>query len=225
MSPDDPNVTLIGTVSDPIRTITSPALDPDKTYYWRVDATNTVDSSVSRGFWWNFTTKTAKPVFPNGGQPTDVTVGLNCLATLTATAESGAYNDQGDMTFVWKKIGRYRAEDRGQCPHFVLFPTNDLRKMIPNRYFVEVTNKNGTTKSNEVSLSVLVGVPQFKNTHLDNGNGFASGTGTSRSGDTYTVIGSGDDIWTNQTHLNLLYSGVRGRFADGSRGQLDGQHR
>jgi hypothetical protein len=211
-SPHDPNVAKIEpTLNEPTREITSPALEPDKTYYWRVDATNTVNSDVSRGFWWSFSTKSAKPVI---SPLVNVSAAVNCLVTLNAKATSGAYSDQGDMTFVWKKSdGTILKIDGPGIAVTSSYSQAVSVKNDPNTFFVEVTNKNGTTKSNEVRISINPGTPSFQFTHLinaTNGGVIAAGTGGSRTGNTYTLIGSGDDIWNTADSCEFAYIPVSG---------------
>jgi hypothetical protein len=205
-SPDDPNAPKLGTVNEPTREITSPALESDKTYYWRVDATNVANGDVSRGFWWSFSTKSAKPYID---PLANVSAAVNCLVTLNATAKSGAYADQGDMTFVWKKSdGTVLKVDGPGAALTSSYSQAVSIKNDPNTFFVEVTNKNGTTKSNEVRISIASGTPSFSFTHLmnaANGGVIAAGTGGSRSGNTYTLIGSGDDIWNNADSCEFAY--------------------
>lgn len=213
-APNDPNVVLIGTVTEPTRQITSPALEAGKTYYWRVDATNTVNSNVARGFWWSFTTKSARPIITK--QPVDAMAAANCPATLTVEAKSGDYADQGDMTFVWKKADgtTLKTEAGVATADPEIFSSSYTQpipaKNDPNTYWVEVSNKNGMTKSAEVNLRIFAGTPNFQATHLDNGNGIAAGTGMSRSGKTYTVIGSGNDIWDTADSFEYAYVPVSG---------------
>jgi hypothetical protein len=201
-SPHDPNAPLLGTVSEPTREIASPVLVPDTTYYWRVDATNAVEPNVSRGFWWSFTTKTVKPVITT--PPVSAKVSANCPATFTAIAQSGALGDQGDMTFVWKNL----AGTALQTDTNVL--TSTFQTNIQDTYHLEVTNANGTTRSNDVQIIINSGTPNFQFTHLNNGAGIAAGTGASRSGNSYTLIGSGNDIWNNADSCEYAYLPVSG---------------
>jgi hypothetical protein len=207
-SPDDPNAPKLGTVSEPTREITSLALEPDKTYYWRVDATNVTNDQVSRGFWYSFSTKSVKPYV---NPLANVSAAVNCQVTLNATAKSGAYSDQDDMTFVWKKSDGTILKVEGPGTAVTSSYSQAVSvKNDPNTFFVEVTNKNGTTKSNEVRILITSGIPSFQFTHLDNGAGIAAGTGGSRSGNTYTLIGSGNDIWNNADSCEFAYIPVSG---------------
>lgn len=214
-SPHDPNVVLIGTVTEPTRQINSPTLEAGKTYYWRVDATNTVNSDVARGFWWSFTTKSARPIITK--QPTDTSVAVNCLATMTVEAKSGDYADQGDMTFVWKKAdGTTLKTEAGVATADPEIFSSSYSQLIPakndpNTYWVEVSNKNGMTKSTEVRFLMYSGTPNLTAVAIGTGN--QPGVGMTRSGNTFTVIGSGDDIWNTADGFEYAYVPVSG---DGS---------
>ena len=202
--PNDLTATLLGTVSEPTREITSPVLASDKTYYWRVDATQAVvgDPNTSKGFYWAFTTKTAAPVIEAAGQPKSILVAVNCSGSFSATAKSGFYADQGPMTFVWKNIAGTALKTEAD----VL--TSSYQTIVRDTYYVEVTNKNGTTKSNEVTLGDDLGMPPFVFNAI--GTGAQTGVGGSVSGSTVTIVGSGDDIWNAADGFEYAYIPVSG---------------
>ena len=200
--PNDLTTTLLGTVSEPTRQITTPVLASDTTYYWRVDATNAVDPNTTKGFYWSFTTNPAKPVIAPDGQPKSILVAVNCPGSFTVTATSGQFDDQGDMTFIWKnKAGTSLQTDKA-------VKTSTYQTIVRDTYYVEVTNKRGTTKSNEVTLGDDLGMAPFVFTAI--GTGAQTGVGGSVSGTTITIVGSGDDIWNNADGFEYAYIPVSG---------------
>ncbi len=187
--PNDLTATSLGIVNEPTRELASPVLASDTTYYWRVDGSLVDDPNVAKGYYWSFTTKTSKPVI--SPPLASVLLPLNCIGSFTAIAQSGAYSDQGDMTFVWKNLdGAILKTESGVL-------TSTYQTSVANTYYVEVSNINGTTKSNEVTLSIdEFGMPPFAFTDIKNTAGYAAGTSMTISGSTVTVTGSGNDIWS-----------------------------
>jgi hypothetical protein len=193
--PNDLTADELGTVTEPVREIATPVLAPDTTYYWRVDAFNTPDPNTSRGVWWSFTTKSIKPVITV--QPVSTKVVVNCPGTFTATAQSGGYDNQGDMDFVWKNL----AGDTVKTDLKVL--TSTFQTTVVGTYYVEVSNANGTTTSNQVTLST-------KGITFVNFGTAAAGTGMTFDGTSYTVTGSGADIWGTSDGCAFAYVPVTG---------------
>lgn len=193
--PNDLTAAVLGTVSDPTREIASPILAANTTYYWRVDATKPMDPNVSRGVWWSFTTKSTKPVITD--QPDSTMAALNCPGMFNATARSGDLNDQGPMTFVWKNL----AGDTLKTDSNVT--TSEFQTGVVGTYYVEVSNSNGTTKSNEVTLST-------KALTFINFGTAAPGTGMTFDGASYTLTGSGADIWGTSDGCAFAYLPVTG---------------
>lgn len=199
--PNDLTVALVGTVNEPTREFTTAVLSSDTTYYWRVDG-YVDDVNTTKGFYWSFATNPAKPVIAPEGQPQSILVAVNCPGSFTCSAISGQFDDQGDMTFVWKNKAGTTLKTESAVK------TSTYQTTVRDTYYCEVSNIRGTTKSNEVTLGDDLGLPPFVFTAI--GTGAQAGVGGSVSGNAVTVIGSGDDIWNAADGFQYAYIPVSG---------------
>jgi len=79
------------------------------------------------------------------------------------------------MTFVWKNLAGTTLKTEANVV------TSTYQTNIVDTYYVEVSNTNGTTTSNQVTLDIAYGVPPFQFADVKNTGGYAAGTGMSVS--------------------------------------------
>jgi hypothetical protein len=204
----DPNLVKIHSgVTDLTKaTVPSPLASSTK-YFWRVDVNgidpNSGNPKTYKGVEWSFTTETGKPIITK--QPAQAVVGADCLGSFTVTAISGADNNNGTLTYAWKKVGS--SSVLGTLPTYnaIAFPAN------LGMYYCEVTNTKGTTKSAEAELKVLPRGAELTGVAI--GDGAQSGVGvTLNSPESVTVIGSGSDIWGTADGFEYAYVQLSGDF-------------
>jgi hypothetical protein len=181
-------------------------LASSKKYFWRVDVIdpNNGKPKTYKGVEWSFTTESGQPIIDK--QPARAVVGADCLGQFTVIARSGADNNNGNLSYAWKRVGSTSVLGTQPTYNAIAFPGN------LGMFYCEVTNTKGTTKSAEAELKVL---PKGTSalTGVAIGTGVQAGVGvTLNSADSVTVTGSGDDIWNTADGFEYAYVQISGDF-------------
>jgi hypothetical protein len=191
------------------RTYPLPALQPGTTYYWKI-VSKTMAYATEPGPVWSFTTAGTANDQPPSVAITSPANGATFSAPATITINANANDSDGTVTKVDFYAGNTPLGTATASPY--TFTWNNVAAGNYVLTAVATDNSGATTTSSAVSITVNTAgsgtLPQGW-TDVDIGAVGAAGS-ASYSGGTYTVQGSGADVWGTADAFNYAYLPLSG---------------